>query len=322
MGFLAISAAAAAGEGTGTLHVASRPAACIVQVDGNRYEKGEDTLVVGELAPGEYVVDCAGGGASLRQQVTIRAGQPTAIFFNLQAAGAKTASTPIERQAQADMHKDELPPESAAEQILPPSTASPAPTHTAVVGGKAKRDGPVAPSREASSSERAAGPADALMPPAAGNANDGESMPPSTSTLRSIPDADDTYRAAEVLRQAVNPFAKPKRYTEAARLYRKILDRWPESDKVEAAHYRLGQIAESVYNREYAVAIREYETVLAVNPKTRFYPRWRIAVLYDNRLGDYARARVWYERAAQYAASDDIREKATERAALMRERGF
>ncbi len=125
-----------------------------------------------------------------------------------------------------------------------------------------------------------------------------------------IPDADDTFEHAEVLRTAVNPFAKRSRYEEALRLYRKILERWPRSDKVEASRYQIANIHESVFYREYPAAIAMYESVLERNPSTAFPVRWRIAVLYDNRLGKLPEALAWYEQAAAESPSEEIRERA------------
>jgi tetratricopeptide (TPR) repeat protein len=136
----------------------------------------------------------------------------------------------------------------------------------------------------------------------------------------SIPDADDAFAHAEVLRTAVNPFAKRSRYEEALRLYRKVLERWPGSDKAEACRYQIANIHESVFYRDYAAAIAMYESVLENHPATDFPVRWRIAVLYDNRLRELPEALAWYERSAAESASEEVRERAAHRARELRER--
>jgi TolA-binding protein len=139
---------------------------------------------------------------------------------------------------------------------------------------------------------------------------------------KSIQDADDKFKLAETLRTSVNPFVKKKRYEEAQRLYEEILERWPQSDKAEACHYQLGQIHESIYSREYREAIDHYKDVLRLRPRSTFDVRWRIAVLYDNRLGEKTTAREWYELAAEQSPSASIRSKAAAAAKDLRKRGF
>ncbi len=135
-----------------------------------------------------------------------------------------------------------------------------------------------------------------------------------------VSDADDAFNHAETLRQALNPLQRKSRYEEARRLYLKLIERWPDCDKVEASHYRLGEIYESVFYRNFDQAIAEYRAVLDKNFQTKFPVRWRIATIYAN-LNQRSPAREWYELAAQYEASTDLRRQAQSKAEALRAAG-
>ncbi len=139
---------------------------------------------------------------------------------------------------------------------------------------------------------------------------------------KEIKDADDKFLLAETLRKSVNPFTKKERYDKARRLYLEIIERWPGSDKIEQCHYHLGQIYESMYYGKHRKAIGKYMDVLRLNPHTRYCVRWRIAVLYDNRLGMKTSAREWYEQAAGLSPRESVRQKAAKAAKLLRKQGF
>jgi len=147
-------------------------------------------------------------------------------------------------------------------------------------------------------------------------------VPQASFQGESIRDADDKYRLAEALRKSPNVFAKRKRYEEAKRMYEEVLERWPRSDKVVLCHYELGQIYESVYWRDHRKAIDKYKDVLRLDFQSGLDVRWRIAVLYDNRLGEKTTAREWYELAAKYAKSETTRKRAAQSAEILRKQGF
>lgn len=138
----------------------------------------------------------------------------------------------------------------------------------------------------------------------------------------SVPDADDAYNLAESLRKTVNPFRKKSNYQEARRLYEKILDRWPQSDKRESCLYMIGAINESAYVRDYRKAIRYYQTLLETNFHTEYEPRWHIAEIYENRLEEKASAREWYELAAKHCKSFSTRDRAAKKATELKQQGF
>ena len=138
---------------------------------------------------------------------------------------------------------------------------------------------------------------------------------------RAIEDADMFFDMAEMLRKAVNPFRKAPRYKRAERIYLKILRRWPDCDKASDCRYQLGRIYESLFYRDYEQAIAQYKELLEHDFGTEHPARWRIAVLYENRLKDFPSAREWYELAAKHSKDAGIQEKATKEAEALRKKG-
>ncbi len=137
-----------------------------------------------------------------------------------------------------------------------------------------------------------------------------------------VEEADTLFRLAEIYRDAMNPFLKTNRYREAEAMYKKILEKYPHSDKVEFCHYRLGDIYESMYIRNFNQAIVEYKKVIEYNFDTALDVRFRIAKLYEKSLGDKSLAREWYDLSVKYSRSDDIRSKAAARSEALKKKGF
>lgn len=128
-----------------------------------------------------------------------------------------------------------------------------------------------------------------------------------------VEDADTAFRLAEILRNAANPFMKPSRFREAVDLYRSILQRWPDSDKVELSYYNIGLCYESVFMKEYARAIAAFKLLVQYNPDTELDPRWRIANLYETRIGNIDQALHWYKQTSQYSHHANLRDMADQR---------
>lgn len=128
-----------------------------------------------------------------------------------------------------------------------------------------------------------------------------------------VEDAETAFRLAEILRTAANPFMKSSRYREAVDIYRSILLRWPESDKVELSYYNIGLCYESIFMKEYARAIAAFKLLVQHNPDTALDPRWRIGTLYEKRLGDVDQALHWYKQTSQYSHHANLRDMADQR---------
>lgn len=139
---------------------------------------------------------------------------------------------------------------------------------------------------------------------------------------RQYTEADDLYALAEVLRSSPNPFRKAARYQRAEELYRRIIERYPDSDKVILAHYQLGNIYESVFYKKYADAINEYKRVIERDFDTALDVRWRIAALYEDKLLNLPAAREWYELCAKYTKDPALADRAAARAAALKAKGF
>lgn len=98
--------------------------------------------------------------------------------------------------------------------------------------------------------------------------------------LHDLKDAEIAYEYAELLRNAFNPFTASSRYNKALELYQRVWEKFPESPRIELAHYNAGRIYESMHLKNYAAAIEQYKTVLVINPQTATDAAERIAKLY------------------------------------------
>lgn len=125
-------------------------------------------------------------------------------------------------------------------------------------------------------------------------------------TGQTIPDADIFYEAAETQRKSINPFTKATRYKRAERLYRQILQRWPESNKTELCHFRLGMIYESMFYQDFDAAITEYRQVLELNRQTPLPARFRIAEIHEGE-DELPEAIEWYRRVAAESPDPALR---------------
>ena len=89
----------------------------------------------------------------------------------------------------------------------------------------------------------------------------------------------------------------------ALETFRRLISDYPSSDKIDDAAFELGEI---YYRnlRDYRRAIRWYECVLAWDPNTQLPANYRIAKIYDKKLGNLLTALNYYLRAQQTAAHD------------------
>ena len=110
--------------------------------------------------------------------------------------------------------------------------------------------------------------------------------------LHDMKDAEIAFEYAELLRNAFNPFTASSRYSKALDLYRRIWEKFPDSIRVEMAHYYSGRIYESMHIKDYAAAIEQYRTVLVINPQTTTDAAQRIADLYGGVFKQQAQSQL------------------------------
>lgn len=80
-----------------------------------------------------------------------------------------------------------------------------------------------------------------------------------------------------------------------------LIDKYPNSDKVDDAAYYIGEIhKEYGEERDNLIAIEWYKRAIQYNPNLD-YPAWsRIAHVYDHRLHEREKALEWYQKVIQF----------------------
>ncbi|MBN2711252.1 MAG: hypothetical protein JXR97_02320 [Planctomycetes bacterium] len=302
----------AADGGTGTLKIGSAPIECSVIFRGQQLEKKKAVITESGVPAGHYVVIFRNADKTVKKNVNVREGKITFVFGNLIPPEVLR-----EEAAKAVAKKNET--ESNTQETSKPKAAeSYAPTKESV-----KED-----IAEVSTAEEqpTLGPVTVSRPPEKKEPfnlfNITESKPKSGDVGENIDDADLFFEIAEMLRKAVNPILKADRYKRSERIYIAIIERWPNSDKVELCHYNLARLYESLFYRCPEAAIEKYKDVLEHNFKTTLPCRWRIAVIYESTLKDIPKAKEWYGLTAKYSQSENLREKAQGRIEYLEKKGL
>ncbi|MBN1342642.1 MAG: tetratricopeptide repeat protein [Phycisphaerae bacterium] len=121
------------------------------------------------------------------------------------------------------------------------------------------------------------------------------------------------YEPKETLAEADNLFAEARKLHEEATglggllgggkeklkkaldTYRRIIERYPTSDKIDEAAFYAGEIYASDPYKEYTLAINFYQRCLNWNPSTELPAKFRMAVVYDYHLRDREKALALYK---------------------------
>ncbi len=243
--------------GSGTLKICSKPLECAVLFQGRRIAKDRAVLTMSDVKSGLYEIIFEKDGARLVKKARVMPGETTIIFGSLD-------SPEVVRITDTDPLKGVT---LSGVDSAPVANAEP-------VVASVQQPVANAPARSITTSKSASNSYAPLS-----RKDDSTSY---SSTRMYNESAEVMYELAEILRHAVNPFKARPRYRRALELYRKIITEYPNSSKVEAAHYSSGRIYESIYVRDYASAVKEYKQVLTKNPYTRTDAAARIAELYND----------------------------------------
>ena len=253
------------GGGTGTLKICSKPLECEVMFRGQMLKKDRAVLTVSDVQPGLHEVVFISGGTQVVKKARVMPGETTIIFGALDGAEAARPSVaealPVARPAAFA---------GAGVGAGGGAAASTGVAQAPVRGGLALED-----SRMVIAAAPAAAPAVAPMARGSGGYDQ---------------NAEITYELAELLREPFNPFTASRRYQRSLTLYQRIIDEFPQSTRVEMAHYNIGRICESRHIKQYEKALAEYRAVLQMNPYTQTDAAARIAKLYSGPLKNLARA--------------------------------
>ncbi len=123
-----------------------------------------------------------------------------------------------------------------------------------------------------------------------------------------IPEADALYeRGLELMRKGghgVPIFYRQKTMIEAADVFRKLVEQFPSSDKIDDAAFFLGEIHKEYLPEQEQLAVKWYERAWTWDSATPHPARFQAAVVYDYRLHDRDRALELYRAVTQDETAD------------------
>ncbi len=123
-----------------------------------------------------------------------------------------------------------------------------------------------------------------------------ESLRPSDSVAQ----ADVLYdKGLELMKQGghgVPVFFRESTMKDALKAFIELVQTYPNSDKIDDAAFYIGEIYKEYFNDQETIAVEWYQRALQWNPKTPHPVRFQLAVVYDFRLHDRARALEYYHQ--------------------------
>jgi TolA-binding protein len=126
--------------------------------------------------------------------------------------------------------------------------------------------------------------------------------PPTLQAAYKIPEANELYRKAMSYKGKGWLSEADDNLRRAELLFQKLLETYPQSDKIDETAYQLGEIYESRVFQQYRRSAMYYERVCDWNPHTDTDACLRAARLYDKKLHDRSRAIQLYRQVATHSA--------------------
>lgn len=127
-------------------------------------------------------------------------------------------------------------------------------------------------------------------------------------TLRDIEDANILLKDALMYKKS---FIKANRLTAIKRL-EKLIEVYPDSDKVGDAAFEIAEIYASGYFKDYESAAEYYRKSYELNPAMRQPSLLKAGEMYD-KIADYNKAKIIYQQAASYSPDAKSQKKAQKR---------
>ncbi len=123
-----------------------------------------------------------------------------------------------------------------------------------------------------------------------------------------VPEADALYeRGRKLLRKGgsgIPVFYREKTMIEAADVFQQLVERYPNSDKIDDAAFYLGEIHKEYLPDQESIAVKWYERAWTWDPQTPHSARFQAAVVYDYRLHDRDRALELYQSVLKNETAD------------------
>lgn len=141
-----------------------------------------------------------------------------------------------------------------------------------------------------------------------------ELLSPDLSPKRSIAEAETLFRdGLNYYRQFAWPWQKADRYRSAILKFTELIRKHPESDRIDDAAYYLGRCYEKKSIGEYRRAVAWYERAYNWNPQNEHDLCYRIARIYDYKLGHRDKALVYYHLVVRDSGDRALVERAQRR---------
>lgn len=116
----------------------------------------------------------------------------------------------------------------------------------------------------------------------------------------SVAEADVLYdKGLELMKQGghgVPIFFRESTMKDALKTFIELVTTYPNSDKIDDAAFYIGEIYKEYFKDQETIAVQWYARALEWNPKTAHPVRFQLAVVYDFRLHDRAKALEYYNQ--------------------------
>lgn len=144
--------------------------------------------------------------------------------------------------------------------------------------------------------------------------------------FKDITEANKLYQQGLNWKSEKGIFNRKEFYTNAINCWSEMIEKYPESDKCANAAYLIGDLCDNFSIKDYAKAKKYYQISLSYNPNIKNDVRWRLAVLQDEQLKNFNKARAAYELVINsnigYEDEPKHKEKAAKRIAELKDLGY
>jgi len=95
--------------------------------------------------------------------------------------------------------------------------------------------------------------------------------------------------------------------------FRTIIEKYPQSEKIDDAAFRMGEVYGGWYFQDYARAVQAYQRCWQWNPETEHPARFNAAKIFEEKLKNRAKAVELYNEVIAHTNNEDLARQAQER---------
>lgn len=139
---------------------------------------------------------------------------------------------------------------------------------------------------------------------------------------KNVEEANILFEDGKMYKKSLNIINKKSNLNTAVKRFKKIIERYPESDLADDAAYELAEIFGGFFFQDYETAAAYYIKCFKLNPNTNRPARYMAASVYEEHLKDFKKALQYYELALEMGKDEDLREKAQAKIAELRKQEF